>query len=108
MLLEKLSNIDNTHDKTTKNIKIGQTIDFSIDDNDFRAKIMSRGGKVTGKFKNCFNVQYQYPSTMYLSEEHVDFDEVKSSKGDPSILYFHKNDKLSGLIAIQPSRQLPA
>ena len=30
---QELSNIDNTHDKTTKNIKIGQTVDFSIDDN---------------------------------------------------------------------------
>ena len=75
---QELSNIDNTHDKTTKNIKIGQTVDFSIDDNDFRAKIMSRAGKATRKFKNCFNVQYQHPSDMYLSEGHVDFDKVKS------------------------------
>ena len=30
---QELSNIDNTYDKTTKNIKIRQTLDFSIDDN---------------------------------------------------------------------------
>ena len=75
---QELSNIDNTHDKTTKNIKIQQTVDFSIDDNDFRAKIMSRAGKATEKFKNCFHVQYQHPSDMHLSEGHVNFDKVKS------------------------------
>ena len=75
---KELSNIDNTHDKTTKNIKLGRTVDFSIDDNDVRAKIMSRAGKATGKFKNCFNARHQHPSDMYLSEGHVDFDKVKS------------------------------
>ena len=47
---------------------------------------MSRAGKATRKFKNCFNVQYKHPSDMYLSEGHVDFDKVKSF----SIL--HKNN----------------
>ena len=61
-----------------KNIKIEQTVNISIDDNDFRAKIMSMTGKATGKFKYCFNVQYQHLSDMYLSEGHVDFDKVKS------------------------------
>ena len=61
-----------------KNIKIEQTVNISIDDNDFRAKIMSMTGKATGKFKNCFNVQYQHLSDMYLSEGHVDFDKVRS------------------------------
>ena len=75
---QELSNIDNTHDKTTKNIKIQQTVDFPIDDNDFRKKIMGRAGKATEKFKNCFHVQYQHPSDIYLSEGHVNFDKVKS------------------------------
>ena len=74
---QELSNIDNTHDKTTKNIKIQQTVDFPIDDNDFRKKIMGRAGKATEKFKNCFHVQYQHPSDIYLSEGHVNFDKVK-------------------------------
>ena len=82
---QELSSIDNTHDKTTKNIKIRQIIDFSINDNDFRTNIMSRAGKATRKFKNCFNVQYQHPPDMYLLEGHIDFDKVKSC----SIL--HKN-----------------
>ena len=39
---------------------------------------MSRAGKATGKFKNCFHVQYQHPPDMHLSEGHVNFDKVKS------------------------------
>ena len=39
---------------------------------------MSRAGKATEKFKNCFHVQYQHPPDMHLSEGHVNFDKVKS------------------------------
>ena len=39
---------------------------------------MSRAGKATSKFKNCFDVQYQHSPDMYLSEGHVNFDKVKS------------------------------
>ena len=39
---------------------------------------MSRAGKATWKFKNCFNVQYQHLSDMNLLEGHVNFDKVKS------------------------------
>ena len=93
----ELSNIDNTHDKTTKNIKIGQTVDFSIDDNDVRTKIMSRAGKTIRKIKNCFNVQYQHSPEMYLSEGHVDFDKVKSF----SIL--HENNDIDEVHMIDES-----
>ena len=84
---EQLSNIS-INDQNVPNIKKGQTVSFSLNDENCIAEISSRAAKATGKYKNTFNVQYHHPSNK-LPNSYVDFDKVKN------IQFIEKKNKKS-------------
>ena len=57
-------------------MKIGQTVSFSLDNENYVVELINRAGKATGKYKNTFNFQYSHPSNN-LPNGNVDFDKVK-------------------------------
>ena len=69
---EQLSNIS-INDQNISNIRKGQTVSFSLSDENYIAEILTRAGKPTG----TFNVQYHHPSSK-LPNSYVDFDKVKN------------------------------
>ena len=75
---EQLSNIS-INDQNVPNIKKGQTVSFSLNDENYITEILSRTGKATGKYKNTFNVKYYHPSNK-LPNSYVDFDKVKNTQ----------------------------
>ena len=60
-------------------LKIGQTVSFSLDNENYVVELINRAGKATGKYKSTFNVQYSRPSNN-LPNGYVDFDKVKDIK----------------------------
>ena len=72
----QLSNF-NTNDQNVPNVKNGQTVSFSLNDENYISEILSRAGTAKGKYKNTFNVQYRHPSNKRINS-YVDFDEVKN------------------------------
>ena len=71
---KQLSNVS-INDQNVPNIKKGQTVSFSLNDENYIAEILGRAGKDAGKYKNTFNVQYHHPSNK-LPNSYVDFDKV--------------------------------
>ena len=65
------------HDQNVSNIKKGQTVSFSLNDENYIGEIVSRAGKTTDKHKNAFNIQYHHPSNK-LPNSYVDFDKIKN------------------------------
>ena len=58
-------------DQNVPNIKKGQTVSFSLNDENCLAEILSRARKAAGKYKNTFNVQYHHSSNK-LPNSYVD------------------------------------
>ena len=68
---EQLSN-NSKSNYNVLNIKKGQTVSFSLNDENYIAEILSQAGK----YKNISNVQYHHPSNK-LPNSYVNFDKVK-------------------------------
>ena len=65
------------HDQNVSNIKKGQTVSFSLNDENCIGVVVSRAGKTTDKHKSAFNIQYHHPSNK-LPNSYVDFDKIKN------------------------------
>ena len=70
------SSNNNINNQNIPHLKIGQTVSFSLDNENYVVELINRAGKATGKYKNTFNVQYSRPSNN-LPNSYVDFDKVK-------------------------------
>ena len=75
-IAEELSNSSINY-QNVPNVKKGQTVSFSLNDENYIAEMLSRAGKATGKYKNTFNIQNFHPSNK-LPSVYVDFDKVKN------------------------------
>ena len=62
------------------NLKKGQLVTFSVDNNNYTAEIINRAGKATGTYKNSFNVQYKQLNEEENKKGYVDFDKVNDLK----------------------------
>ena len=71
-------NINENNTSTRPKIKVGQTIDFTIDNVPYKGEIIGRAAKATGKYKNAFNIEYKEPVSMYNQQGYVDFDKVNN------------------------------
>ena len=71
-------NIDTlSNDAVTCNPKIHQVVKFNkmgVDDDTWHeAEVLSRAGKATGKYKNCFNICFKSPPDIAGETGHIDF-----------------------------------
>ena len=69
-------NINENNTSTRPKIKVGQTIDCTIDNILYKAEIIGRAAKAIDKYKNAFNIEYKEPVSMYNQQGYVDFDKV--------------------------------
>nr|XP_039264060.1 uncharacterized protein LOC120339893 [Styela clava] len=58
-------------------LKKNQMVTFKNDGILCEAEILNRAGKATGKYRNCFNVEYKSPSHLSGVKHCVDFDQVQ-------------------------------
>ena len=63
-------------------LKRGQIIQYSLDGTDdvVTAKVLGRGRKSTGKYKNSYNAEYRAPENLKGTHAYIDLDRVTNFK----------------------------
>lgn len=71
------NNKDSIGSSSKKNITLrnNQVVQFMKNGVQYEVKILSRAGKATGKYANCFNVKYRIPVSK--NDSWVNFDEIE-------------------------------
>ena len=57
-------------------VKTNFIISFNTDNINYQAKVLSRTGKVSGKYKSCYNIEYLSPDNLMGQQTWIDLDNI--------------------------------
>ena len=57
-------------------VKVNSIMSFNTVNKNYQAKVLSRAGKASGKYKSCYNIEYLSPDNLMGQQTWIDLDNI--------------------------------